>query len=90
MARTRSGLGGHIWLLTLMVLSSTIGMANSVESSDTEPVQEALKPVYAMVNGFIKLIQPNDLDEIEDVLDKWFDKVDKGKLLFSSLESRPY
>ena len=90
MARTRSGLGGHIWLLTLMVLSSTIGMANSVESSDTEQIQEALKPVYAMVNGFIKLVQPNDLDEIEDVLDKWFDKVDKGKLLYSSQESRPY
>ena len=75
MARTESGLG-HIWMLTwIMVLSST----SSVESSDTEPIQEALKPVYSMVNGFIKLIQPNDLDEIEDVLDKWFG--DKGKNL---------
>ena len=76
MARTKSGLD-HIWLLTfIMVLSST----SSVESSDTEPIQEALKPVYSMVNGFIKLVQPNDLDEIEDVLDKWFGKVDKGKI----------
>ena len=54
-----------------MVLSSTIDMASS---EDTEPIQEALKPVYSMVNGFIKVVQPNNLDEIEDVLDKWFDK----------------
>ena len=79
MAKTRSGHNGHIWLIVLMVLSSTIDMASSEESSDTEPIQQALKPVYSMVNGFIKVIQPNELDEIEDVLEKWFDKVDNGE-----------
>ena len=75
MERTRGGFRSHMWFLIFVVLSSV----SVATATDTEPIQKALDPVYTMVRGFIKTVQPNQLNEIKDVLDKWTDKIDKGK-----------
>ncbi len=90
MERTKREFRQH-FVLGVLVLAMCSGMAASQASddsdSDTEPIQNALKPVYKMSQGFVDLVQQNDLSEVEHIVDKWVGKMDAGKSIINVVRS---
>lgn len=79
MGWTSSGMGLFRPLCIFVILTSVVC---SGEEGDTDAIKNALSPVYKMTRGFVEVVQPNDLNEAEDIVDKWLDKIADGKHLF--------
>ncbi len=57
--------------------------SNSVNDGVTikdEPIEEALKPMYKMTNGFLAMVQPNEIRQLDEDIDRWIEEREKSKL----------
>ncbi len=56
--------------------SSTVNDGVTIKD---EPIEEALKPMYKMTNGFLGIVQPNEIRQLDEDIDKWAEEREKSK-----------